>query len=93
MSYQDLTNKLRWVTFADNEQVRAQPATQPLQAEVASVASVAPWVTEVQPAQVEVQQAQVEVQQAQVAQPQTQPTQQTASKSSTSLDDLLNGLV
>lgn len=86
MSYQDLTKKLHWVTFADNEQVRAQPATQPLQAEVASAT---PRVTEVQPAQVEVQQ----VQQAQVAQPQTQPTQQTSPKSSTSLDDLLNGLV
>lgn len=83
MPYQELKNKLKWVTFADNERVSAQPATQPLQAEVASAQ---PRVTEVQPAHV----AQVEVQVAQPAQttqPQAQP------KSSTSLDDLLNGLV
>lgn len=88
MPYQELKNKLRWVTFADNEQVRAQPATQHLQAEVASAS---PRVTEVQPAQAEVQPAQAEVQQVQVAQASAQP--QTAAKSSISLDDLLNGLV
>lgn len=82
LSYQELQNKMRWVTFADTEIVTAAPPTQTLQAEVASTA---PQVTEVQPAQVEVQ-----VPQAQVAQ-QAQP--QAAPKSSTSLDDLLNGLV
>ena len=80
LSYQELQNKMRWVTFADTETVTAAPPTQALQAEVAQAR---PQVAEVQPAPVQV---------AAPAPAAPAPAAQVP-KSSSSLDDLLNGLV
>lgn len=93
MSYDELTKKKAWVTFADQETV--VPASgAPLQAEVAPVA---PQVAEVQPAQNAVQAtAAVAADVASAVVPEVgavaQATQPAAKKSD-SLDDLLNGLV
>jgi len=83
MTYEQLQDKMRWVTFSDVEQVTAQAVQQPLTAEAATPA---PQVAEVQPAP-----SAVQPQVAQVAQPAPQPAP--APAASNSLDDLLNGLV
>jgi hypothetical protein len=78
MSYEELQNKMRWVTFADVETVT--PTAAPLTAEVApAVAQVA----EVQPAAAAPAQP--------VEQP--KPAQPAPAANTGSLDDLLNGLV
>ena len=86
MTYEQLQDKMRWVTFSDVEQVTAQAVQQPLTAEAATPA---PQVAEVQPAP-----SAVQPQVAQVAQPAPQQAQPApAPAASNSLDDLLNGLV
>jgi len=89
MTYEQLQDKMRWVTFSDVEQVTAQAVQQPLTAEAATPA---PQVAEVQPAPSAVQPQVAQV--AQVAQPAPQQAQPApAPAASNSLDDLLNGLV
>ena len=89
MTYDQLSEKLKWATFTDTEAVVAQPLT-------AEVAQPVQQVVEVQPGSVAAdmlaqtaQPTPVEV--APVQQVQTQPAPQPAAQS-TSLDDLLAGL-
>lgn len=88
LSYEKLQEKLKWVTFSDMEDVSVAPATVVAVADV-QVSQPVQAIPEVQPAQV-AQPAPVAVQQ--VAQVAT-PVAETPAPKSTSLDDLLAGLV
>ena len=90
MSYEKLQEKMKWVNFAEQENVVAQP----LQAEAATVAVSTPEVTEAvaEPTQVTQTPVAEPTQVTQTAEPTPAPAQPEAKKADT-LDDLLSGLV
>jgi hypothetical protein len=80
MTYEQLQDKMKWVTFSDVEMVTAAPA------------QVAPLAAEPAPAVAQVAEVQPAAQPTPAPQPAVQPAPAAAAQSN-SLDDLLNGLV